>query len=508
MAMAMAMETTEFPRTLRVLGRPAAEENSDICGEYVYRGARDGRGVYQKAGSTMALYYYAPAARWVIDRNGVTDSEVCVAFADDPAGLEYPASIDLVWRVWDTAAQNFLPDSRFFVVDAPAAVSIFGRVPNRENSALNGEYELVAVHHGRPAYQDRHGQAVIKFDAQDNRWLLCRSSDVGRVCSAYAEPPAGVPAPAHPGCSDLDWTFYEPSQSAFVHDPEVRAVAAPHILHVVGNPGDVSLGLNIFGSYMLAGVDKGAPVYVLPQTKTVLCRAARNDRWLIDVEGFDKKPSMLSRVFQWMDGSPKGDVCSAYAEAHGTAHPANPDLEWQVLDRRTMRYVPDQWVCVTQAPLQLRVRGRCPQSENGIICGDYFMVGSFAGRAAYQKPGSQCVIRYHPASARWVISGKGINFSEECVAYAERAPSSEHPAGAGPWHVFETSRGCHVEDRFVNVTVPADAPQQLPKPGPPALTLLGCADALAHQHQQEKLGRAAAAGAGGAFCRFARTGGA
>eukprot|EP00927_Polykrikos_kofoidii_P002900 TRINITY_DN11157_c0_g2_i1.p1 TRINITY_DN11157_c0_g2~~TRINITY_DN11157_c0_g2_i1.p1 ORF type:complete len:543 (+),score=51.84 TRINITY_DN11157_c0_g2_i1:111-1739(+) len=456
-------EAASPPVSLHILGRPRMQENSDICGEYRLAGVRHGRAIYKKPFSGTAIYYHADMGRWIIDRNGVCDSDICVAFAEDTAGSGYiyPANPELVWSIWDSAAQTHVIDMKVVALVAPATIALLGRREGRENDVVSGGYVLVGAHHGKPAYQQRGGSdAIIKYNAHECRWLLGASTDVGNVCSAFAEDPANT---RHPGCPKLEWNFWEPSQNLFVVDTQVRAVAAPQILHVLGGPPEAERSW-IYGTYFLVGIYEEHPLYVLPGTRTLIRHSSRHDWWLIDSEGLAEK-SLMENLDQWIlacDSDSGMERCSCYAEARGTTHPGSASLEWHVLDTRRLRHVVDPWVRATTAPLALRVQGRQSSRENSAVCGDYTLIGTHMGRAAWQKPGTQCVIRYYSPHTRWVIDWHGLRNSDECVAFAEDALDPEHPAGAGPWKFFETERGLHDEDSRVSVIVPTDAPIVLP----------------------------------------------
>ena len=68
--------------------------------------------------------------RWVIDREGLRESDTCVAFADD-VGCDHPANMELIWHVWESAAFGHLPDAEVAAVDSPATLSLVGRSSQR-----------------------------------------------------------------------------------------------------------------------------------------------------------------------------------------------------------------------------------------------------------------------------------------------------------------------------------------------------------------------------------------
>lgn len=92
------------PSSFHIVGRAAGRENADLCGEYVYAGSHAGRPAYLKRGAATAVRYAPRCGRWVIDRHGLRDSDVCVAFADDD-GSQHPARVELLWHIWDSRSE-------------------------------------------------------------------------------------------------------------------------------------------------------------------------------------------------------------------------------------------------------------------------------------------------------------------------------------------------------------------------------------------------------------------
>lgn len=117
-----------------------------------------------------------------------------------------------------TAAEAHVADADIAAVNCPGTLSLIGRAEGRENHAVVGEYDLAGVHHGRPAYRQRCGDAVLRYHAPEGRWLLAAAGAAGNVCSAFADGSAA----AHPACGELAWHFWEVRRSAFVADPAVR----------------------------------------------------------------------------------------------------------------------------------------------------------------------------------------------------------------------------------------------------------------------------------------------
>ncbi|CAK0847692.1 unnamed protein product [Prorocentrum cordatum] len=138
-------DAASCPRSMHVVGRSAGQENHDICGEYVHVGQHHGFAVYQKLGSATAIRYLRSMHRWVIDRAGVRESDVCVAWANDSVGSIHPARADLIWHVWDVTSQ------------------VHVRVGDKQRGALPGPGSGRVGSRGRPdgaaAARPRRGQA-------------------------------------------------------------------------------------------------------------------------------------------------------------------------------------------------------------------------------------------------------------------------------------------------------------------------------------------------------------
>jgi hypothetical protein len=478
------------PRSMHVVGRSAGQENSDICGEYVHAGQHQGFAVYQKLGSATVIRYLPSMHRWVIDRAGVRDSDVCVAWASDSTGSMHPARADLIWHVWDVTSQVHVMDANLVTFTAPAKVTLVGRAANRENASANGEYTLAGVCHSRPLYQHKNGSAVLRFHSNEGRWLISSVFDSGNMCCAYAE----GESISHPGSPELQWHFWEPQLGKFSVDLATRTLTAPRMLHVMGRSAENG-NARICGTYYLAGAWEGRSLYVQPGTQTVIRYSGKTDRWLIDCEGL-AEPSLMSKLYHWIltgDTSAASERCTAYAQACGTQHPGFCDLQWQVWDSLSGRHNRDLKVRATTAPLAVRIAGRLAASENSDINGDYMLQTTHLGRPAYQKVGGRTMIRFWPPSGRWVIDREGLRNTDSCVAYADGPQqNNDHPPTDGAaWYVWETSRGGHFLDQGLAASVPADAPAELPPPAP-ATNKRGPA-APPVDHKRRRLDAAAAA---------------
>lgn len=450
------------PRVLHVVGRHGARENSDLCGEYLLEGIHGGRAAYRKKGAATAIRFAPQVGRWVIDRQGFRDSDVVVAYADNSLNSDHPGRPELIWHIWEPRAQAHVADAEVAALDAPAMISLVGRARQLENFAACGEYQIYAVHHGRPMYKQKNGDVVLRYHSPEGRWLVSGFGAKGNVCSAFAD---GTGA-SHPGFAELQWNFWESKRNAFVTDPATRTLASPALLHIIGRAPDAENGA-ICGTYHLAGAQEGRPMYVQPGTQKVIRYSSKSDRWLIDCDGL-QEPSLMSKLYQWIlsgDASAASERCSAFAPARGTLHPGTSALEWQVWEARAARHTFDPLVRGTTASLAVRVTGRESQRENGDIVGEYVLAGTHGGRPAYVKSGTRIALRFWAPARRWVIDREGLRNSDHCVAYADDPGESEHPCIPGPWYVYESSRGCHLADTMVTVSSSADAPKALRNPG-------------------------------------------
>mmetsp|Transcript_73715 Transcript_73715/g.130142 ORF Transcript_73715/g.130142 Transcript_73715/m.130142 type:complete len:512 (+) Transcript_73715:58-1593(+) len=442
-----------LPTTIRVVGRVANQENADICGEYLQRGEMHGRPVYCQANRPTVLRYSPNHRRWVIGREGFCDSEVCVAYAADNGALAHPGHAELIWRVWSSYSQTFETDTQVISVAAPRTVSFLGRAQGREHEKLNGSYELFAVCHGRPAYKHSSGDYVIKYQKDGQRWMITPLNEAGSMCYAFA---ADNGLEENPNV-ELIWSFYESQMGAFFPDPDARMLVAPTQLQVIGRSDQLE-NARLNGRYLLAGVAEGKPVYVKPGACTLIRYSAHSGQgiWLIDPDGL-AEPSIAAKLYYWIargDAGAASDRCIAFAPAGDTDHPGLAMLEWHVWESSRGAHVLDSSVRSTIAPDSLQVFGRAEGRENSLINGVYELVGSHCGRPAYIKPGTQVALRFWPPRSRWLIDTEGLRNTDACSAFMESHPYSEHPADTcSSWRVYESARGCHLEDACIGVAV-------------------------------------------------------
>lgn len=437
------------PSMLRIFGRSTGRENSDIVGEYIQIGAAHGRPVYRQQGSTTVIRYWPPQKRWVIDREGLRESDVCVAFAAESLDWPHPAYPHLIWSVWETTAQAHVSDTQVIAISAPGCVTIVGRDEGRENNFVNGQYSFSTVCHGRPTYFHSRGDLCIRYVEEEHCWIIAVLGQDSSCCIAYAE----ASTFEHPGHIELDWVFWEPVHGRFCLDPRTRAVVAPTTVRVIGRPLQAE-NARINGSYILAGIMEGRPAYVQPGTRNLIRYSCRTDRWLLDPDGL-MEPSLASRLYYWIfrgDLNAAGERCAAFSDAGGSAHPGMSKLEWFVWESRCSRFLLDPQVRCTTAPLSIQVAGRAFSRENQFMNGEYLLAGTDLGRVFYQKLGTHTVIRFWPQRSRWLIDGMGLQRTDACSAFADCLPDSEFPGDVcSVWYVYESTRGCHFSDAAIAV---------------------------------------------------------
>jgi len=446
------------PRSLHVLGRPVTSENSDICGEYVCVGEDNGRPCFQQKGATTALLYHQAGHRWVISRHGFSKPEVCVAFATDRHGQGI-FSPQLQWQVWHSASKNFEPAAEMAAVDAPSQLVM---ICSSQQTLLTGEYKIAGLEHGKAYFEKADGtDCFLRFFAPEARWCLSKKEHFGQnICVGFASAEAMTALePSHPCHEGLPWHFFAQQNNGFQHDPNARAVAAPYEVQILGRQPEAENG-NINGSYFMAGVHDGRPLYVKSGTQSVIRYSAKSDRWLVDSDAFKDKPGIMGRFLHWLSTGvsfENNDKCNAFCQAGASTHPGQLELEWHVIERGNFSF--DPAVRCTSAPRAVRLEGRLEDMENGDICGIYDLVGLHMGWPAYRKPDSQLAVRYVPARKMWVVDRYGFRDSTSCVAYAKASPQSQHPAEGGSmhWEVFVGGRGTFHADPSIRVVVPTAA---------------------------------------------------
>jgi len=420
----------DVPRVITVTGRHKERENQDLQGEYVRITNFHGRPAYRKPGTRTCIRYWSIADRWLIDREGLQESDTCNAYAEQ-GGARHPACEDLVWRVWESKHKQHVRDPEMLVTACPSELQIIGRAAGRENFALNGTYKLIGLHQGRVAYQKEGDKHAIRYWALGDRWLLdlegLRDID---VCNAYADAHGSL----HPGTTGLAWHVWDSVRNKHVLDSTLQSIVAPAVIELVGRePPKENVSMN--GTYFLVGLFCGRPAYMKADgTGHAIRYWPREDRWLIDLDG-------LRDI----------DLCNAYAEAiPGLEHPGDLSLVWHVWETSRGRHLTDPAVRTIATPHWVTVSGRDPYKENAALNGKYHLVDVVEGKPAYKKEDCDHVMRYWPSEDRWVIDLEaGFNGADIANAYAD-AKGAEHPGNTELlWYVWETSRGCHVADEDI-----------------------------------------------------------
>jgi len=263
----------------------------------------------------------------------------------------------------------------------------------------------------------------------------------------------------HPD-ANLEWKFWETQGRDFIVDPNAGLVDAPDVVHITGRDPSTEVA-RINGTYHLAGVHDGRPMYVQPGTQGVIRYSPRNDQWLIDLHGL-AHPSLLNRLFQWVltgDAEAAKDRCSAWTKANFCKHPGELDLKWNVFESALGKHILDEKVMATSAPMTVQVNRREDCSENFDVIGEYHFVGIHEKSPVYQKPDAQIYL-YFSSSGRWVIDRNGVQDSGVCVAYVD-GKSGDPTKTHGLWNLFRRgafSPDMHMSVIAVEVPPPVDFP--------------------------------------------------
>jgi len=445
----------EPPQRFLLLGRNAQSENSDINGEYSLVSDHLGFPAYLNRTSGIAIRFQP--GRWLIDRAGIRDSDVCVGYALSLPHCVHPACPDLVWHVWDSRAQSHVEDTKVVAIDAPKEAIFTGRATEQENSVVGGKFTLATTAHGRGLYQHQTEDIIIYYRAQEDRWLLSGSQDLGSdLCIAWAK--AGTAL--HPVDGSLQWNFWEPDANNFVLDQRVGLVDAPRVINMFGRHPQAE-NSRINGEYQLCGVWAGKPLYHQPGVG-VIKYSPKKDWWLIDCDGL-AQPGLMTRLMTFVTGDADSafDRCNAWANAHGSAHPGHCSLQWFFWDTVGQSHHPDKSVVSTRAPVRVQVSGRDARLENADINGEYSLTTFYEDRPVYEKAGTQVMepisMYFSRHTNTWVIDRNGLTDSGVCVAYMDGQIASDDPTVNSAWKVYEASRN-FVLDTRMSVTALCDVP--------------------------------------------------
>ncbi|CAE7736568.1 Hagh [Symbiodinium microadriaticum] len=218
--------TLVTPSVIEVVGRESPKENTAMNGSYHLVGLHAGQPAYMKTdGSGHAIRYWPREERWLIDLDGLRDTEICNAYAEagGTGAHMHPGHLNLVWHVWETSRGRHLTDPAVRSFVAPHFVRISGRDPYKENSTINGDYELVKIVEGKPAYKKADADHVIRFWPAEERWIIDLEAGFhgGDVANSFAD----AKGAENPGNSELLWYVWETSRGRHVPDEDVIADA-------------------------------------------------------------------------------------------------------------------------------------------------------------------------------------------------------------------------------------------------------------------------------------------
>jgi len=222
------------PSVIHVLGRHAQACNARICGTYHLVGVREGRPLYLLPGKKAVIRYAPELDRWLIDFDALAEpgilgrilqwafnqetSDACSAFAD-AHGSSHPGHVDLEWHVWETQQGRAVLDPCVRATSAPLKLQVTGRGPAQENGDISGEYFLVGLHKGWPAYQKKGSTMAIRKER--SRWVIDREGlRDSLMCVAYA---SATPGFQHAGDGGSQrWHVYESRSASHALDLSIQ----------------------------------------------------------------------------------------------------------------------------------------------------------------------------------------------------------------------------------------------------------------------------------------------
>jgi hypothetical protein len=244
------------------------------------------------------------------------DSDLCTAWADAHDSL-HPGNPSLLWHVFEGSRGQHLPDDQLRALVAPSTIEVVFQQPEKR---VDGTYNLVGLHEGRPAYAKEETSHVIRYHPMSNRWLI----DIGcfratAECIAFAD----AQDFSHPGSPSLTWHVWNAQQRSHAKDETLRTLTAPAAVEVSGLEARLA-NCCINGTYDLVGLHKGKVAYAKAGTQHVIRYWPQWDRWLVDIEGFRDCNS-----------------AAAFADTSGTEHPGDIALEWNVWDSSHGQHVLD-----------------------------------------------------------------------------------------------------------------------------------------------------------------------
>jgi hypothetical protein len=214
-----AVKVLTAPSRVHIVGRDVKEGRPGVSGTFHLAGYNEGRPIYVLPGTTSVLRYFAKNDLWLIDCDGLAEPSLfgrlyswvfsgSVASADgqcsacaEARGTEHPAYLGLEWKLWDSYRNLHITDPNVRATTAPLLVRVSGRESAQENNDICGDYMLVGIHMGAPAYRKSDGM-TIRYAPSHQRWLIdregLRDSD---SCVAFADRSLGYHHPASGGSS-------------------------------------------------------------------------------------------------------------------------------------------------------------------------------------------------------------------------------------------------------------------------------------------------------------------
>jgi len=440
------------PQRFYLGGRSAQFENSDINGEYSFVGDHLGFPAYHNRTNGIAIRFQLD--RWLIDRDGLRDSDVCAGYAVALPHCRHPACPDLVWHIWDSRAQSFVKDEEVFTIDAPKEAVFIGRGDGQENGLVGGKYTLSGIANSRGYYRHQTEDLTVYYRPQEKRWAVSHNPDLGSdLCLAWATAGTSI----HPVDASLEWNFWVTDANNFFVDPRAGFSNAPMVINILGRHQEAE-NSRINGEYQLCGLYEGKPLYYQPGAGFIKYSPTK-DMWLIDCDGLSAQPGLMSRLMTFITGDSDSEHnrCNAFAPAHGTEHPGHSSLQWYAWDSVGQRHHLDKNIVSIRYPVRVQVNGRDARLENADINGVYELTKFYEERPVYEKPGQSLSMYFSRPLSTWVIDRHGVSDNGVFVALMDGQKCSEDPTVNSAWKVHECSRN-FVVDKSVSVIAPANVP--------------------------------------------------
>jgi len=215
-----ALVCCECPRYLILGGRGRLRDFNQINGVYLLHGLFHGRPAYVKAGGKHAIRYWPREDRWLLDLQGLRSSDSCSAFAEAHDGQDHPASISLIWHIWEPSRSRFIVDGQVRTTTAPVSISVEGRLPLRSYSEMNGVYLMCGFHDGLAYYKKDDADHEIRYDVSLDQWIVDLGFD---PCNAGIHVAfANARGTVNPANADLVWHVWEPTAGSHMPDAEIK----------------------------------------------------------------------------------------------------------------------------------------------------------------------------------------------------------------------------------------------------------------------------------------------